>query len=283
MSFAMRRLEPFGVEIDHDLSKPLDEAGQAALRDLLYRESLLLFRDQSLTEDDQLRIMGHFGKVLYEEGYRFEIALDGMLGTHRLAYHSDNIFLTDPIQMLSLYAIDVDEGRTSTLFAHNQKVLDALPADLRERLPAMNARAVIPMSQAERSVAYDSPDFLPQYVRRAVFPHAVTGEPTLLVTELQTSRIDGLPQAESDALLQQLFDALYAPANLYEHVWRNRDLLIWDNFALQHSRADQTGMTRRRLRRVCMGTKTFFECCPQFNPEDPEIAAWLDGQNLMTA
>ena len=283
MSFEVRRLEPFGVEVDHDLARPLDDAGQAALRDLLYREKLLLFRDQSLTEADQVRIMGHFGKVLLEEGYRFEIALDGMLGTHRLAYHSDNIFLSDPIQMLSLYAIEVDEDRTSTLFAHNQKVLDAVPADLRQRLTKMDARAVIPMSQAERSLSYDTPDFLPQYVRPAVFPHPVTGEPTLLVTELQTSRIDGLPPVESEALLQQLFAALYAPANLYEHVWRNRDLLIWDNFALQHSRADQSAMTKRRLRRVCMGTKTFFELCPQFNPEDPEIAAWLDGHNLMTA
>src|ERR1051326_617198 len=109
MSFAIRRLEPFGVEVDHDLSQPLDEAGRAALRDLLQRESLLLFSDQSIAEDDQVRIMGHFGKVLFEEGYQFEIALDGMLGAHRLAYHSDNIFLTDPILMLSLYAIDVDE------------------------------------------------------------------------------------------------------------------------------------------------------------------------------
>jgi hypothetical protein len=32
-----------------------------------------------------------------------------------------------------------------------------------------------------------------------------------------------------------------------------------------------------------VGTKTFFECCPQFDPSDPEIAAWLDGKNLMTA
>jgi taurine dioxygenase len=282
MSFQIRRLEPFGVEVDCDLAQPLDEAGQAALRALLQRESLLLFRDQSLAEADQVRIMGHFGKVLYEEGYQFEIALDGMLGAHRLAYHSDNIFLSDPILMLSLYALEVDEGRTSTLFAHNQKVLDALLAELRERLPAMDARAVIPMTQVERNLSYETPDFLPQYVRPAVFPHAVTGVPTLPVTELQTSRIDGLPPAESEVLLQQLFDALYAPSNVYEHVWRNRDLLLWDNFALQHSRADQRAMTKRRLRRVCMGTKTFFECCPQFDPSDPEIDAWMNGQKLMT-
>lgn len=282
MSWEVHRLEPFGVKVVQDLSQPLDSAGQAELRELLYREKLLLFRDQSLTEEDQVRIMGHFGKVLFEEGYQFEIALDGMLGTHRLAYHSDNIFLAEPIQMLSLYAIDVDEGQTSTVFADNQRVLDALPADLRERLTGMDARAVIPMSQAERSLSYETPEFLPQYVRPAVFPHAVTGEPTLLVTELQTSRIDGLPPAESEALLQQLFAALYAPANVHEHVWRNRDLLIWDNFALQHCRADQSARTKRRLRRVCMGTKTFFELCPQFNPEDPEIGAWLSGQTLMT-
>ena len=81
-------------------------------------------------------------------------------------------------------------------------------------------------------------------------------------------------------LLGELFDHLYAPANVYRHRWRNGDLVIWDNIALQHARPDQSATPRRRLRRVAVAEKTFFQLCPQFPPDDPRIAAWGVGGRL---
>ena len=43
------RLGTFGVEIDFDMSQPLDERSQVAFRDIFYKEGLLLFRGQDLT------------------------------------------------------------------------------------------------------------------------------------------------------------------------------------------------------------------------------------------
>ena len=38
---------------------------------------------------------------------------------------------------------------------------------------------------------------------------------------------------------------------------------------------------KRRLRRVAVADKTFFQLCPQFSIEDPRIIAWGFGATLM--
>lgn len=278
---AARALPTIGAQADIDLSRPLDPGGQQALRDLLFEHGLLVFRDQSLSDADQTRVLGYFGQVLVEEGGHREIAVDGNLGACRLLFHSDLAFTREPFKLLSLYGIDVDEGRTSTLFASGTRVLDRLPADLRRRLDGLQATTVIPPSQTQRAVQYETPAFFPQITQPAIIAHPVTGAPILFAFEMQTSRIEGLDPEDSEALLHELFGHLYAPENVYEHVWRNGDLVIWDNIALQHARPDQAATPRRRLRRVAVADKTFFQLCPQFDPEDPKVLAWGSGADLM--
>ena len=97
-----------------------------------------------------------------------------------------------------------------------------------------------------------------------------TGTRALYVSELQTDRIEGLPLAESDQLLQELFGYLYAPDNVYEHWWHEGDLVVWDNFAVQHGRRDLADVGRRTLQRAVIGEKTLFEQCPQMRYVDGE-------------
>jgi taurine dioxygenase len=282
-TFDTRPLPSFGREVDFDLSRPLDDAQQQALRDLLYGEGLLVFRKQALSDEDQTRVLGHFGHVLFEEGGHREISVDGNLGACKLIFHSDLAFTPEPFKLLSLYGIEVDDGATSTLFASGTRAMTRLPAALRARVENLQTAIVIPPSQTERAVTYETPDFLPQITGPAVAPHPVTGQPFLNVFEMQTSRIEGLPPGESEALLQELFGYLYAPDNVYEHVWHRGDLVIWDNLALQHSRPDQQATAKRRLRRIAVADKTFFQLCPQFASDDPRILAWGSGAKLMVA
>jgi len=279
----LKELTPFGVEVDIDLAKPLTDSAGAALRDLLYDRKLIIFRDQKLAEHDQVRVMGHIGKVLGSNGEYREISSDGNLGAGPLCYHSDLSFTPEPFKVLSLHALDVVDGQTWTRFASGTRAVETLPADLRSRVEAMNAVALISLIQSHREIAYSAPTLLPQQERPAIVPHPITGEPILYVTEMQTARIDDLPPDESEALLQQLFGCLYAPANVYEHRWRNGDLVIWDNLALQHSRPDLTGCIPRRLQRVAVADKSFFDLCPQFDLGDPRVTAWAEGKTLQVA
>src|SRR5690606_36994699 len=85
-----------------------------------------------------------------------------------------------------------------------------------------------------------------------VMPHPVTGDDLLYVSAMQTDSIVGLPEDESEALLARCWEVLYAPDNVYEHVWSPGDLLVWDNLALHHARRAVSG--RRTLRRVPVGS-----------------------------
>jgi taurine dioxygenase len=122
---------------------------------------------------------------------------------------------------------------------------------------------------------------VPQVTRPAVVTHEVTGEKILYVTEMQTAPFEGLHQPESDALPNELFPCLYRPENVYRHDWKNGDLVIWDNIALQHSRPDLRGCVPRRLQRIAVADKSFFDLCPQFSLGDARIAAWAAGETLV--
>lgn len=268
-----RDLSPFGAEVELDLSQPLDERHESELLELLNETGLLLFRGQSLTDADQTRVMQAFGHVLVEEGGHREISAAGNLGSTRLLFHSDLAFTFEPFKLLSLFALDLTTG-TETHFASNTRVLGALPPELRSRVSQTSATTVLPPSQGERLVAYDTPPLWPQITRPTVIEHADTGAPILYISEQQTSRIEGLSREQSAELLEELFGYLYAPANVYRHSWRNGDFVIWNNIAVQHARPDQSATPRRRLRRIAVAEKTFFELCPQFSPNDQRIAAW---------
>jgi alpha-ketoglutarate-dependent taurine dioxygenase len=88
-AFSHRPLASIGAEVEFDRSRQLGGAQQEALRALLYGQGLLLFWGQSLSDEDQTRILSIFGPVLVEEGGHREIAADGNLGCCRLLYHSD--------------------------------------------------------------------------------------------------------------------------------------------------------------------------------------------------
>lgn len=280
MDLRFRRLHPFGLELDIDLSIALTEEDRVQFRDLFYLEKLLVFRGQHLSEDEQVRLMGYIGDVLGSKGEYREISSDGNLGTGPLCFHSDLSFTPEPFKALSLHALEVVENQTSTCFAHGVRAAASLGPEFRDRIDCMDAVALISRVQSHREVAFSAPAFLPQVTRPAVILHPVTGEPILYVSEMQTARIGDLSPLESETLLQALFAHIYEPSNVHEHRWRNGDLVIWDNLALQHSRPDLTGCIPRRLQRVAVADKSFFDLCPQFALGDPRVTAWAAGETL---
>jgi taurine dioxygenase len=88
---------------------------------------------------------------------------------------------------------------------------------------------------------------------RAVHPvlrvHDESGTRALYVSRLMTERIVGFPETESDALLNELYDAIDA-FPYYEHRWSVGDTVIWDNRSVSHSRSDFDATERRLLKRV---------------------------------
>ena len=75
-------------------------------------------------------------------------------------------------------------------------------------------------------------------VKPLVWDHPRTGRELLWLCEQMTSEVVELDAEESEALLRELFAHLYSPENRWQHEWREGDLLLWDNVAVQHSRPD---------------------------------------------
>ena len=80
--------------------------------------------------------------------------------------------------------------------------------------------------------------------------HPETGRKALFVNRLMTLWIEGIDRAESDEILNYLFDHIENPAFLYEHKWRVGDLMMWDNRCSVHARTFFSPEKRRMMRRV---------------------------------
>ena len=86
--------------------------------------------------------------------------------------------------------------------------------------------------------------------------------PILYVSELHTSHVSELTSAKSERLVQDLFRHLHDPRALYSHHWREGDLVIWDNIAMQHGRRfhsdtpENDASSRCTLRRVAVNAKS---------------------------
>jgi taurine dioxygenase len=75
----------------------------------------------------------------------------------------------------------------------------------------------------------------------------------LALCRLMTDRIEGLPEDQSRALIEELCDRIEDPSNVYSHEWRVGDILIWDNRCTSHARTDFATTERRLMKRVTIG------------------------------
>jgi taurine dioxygenase len=254
-----RPLSPFGAQVELDLAFAHPTGTVQTLRDLFDRHHLLVFDHQHLPGDEQKRVAGWFGPVDEKAPATF---LDG-LGTGPLSFHSDQTSSPHPFVGLSLHAVDVTDGMTSTVFVDGVMAARTLPPSLLDRVAGRLALHVLPVSIAERVRAPDALE-RPRAVHPILLEHPRTGE-TILFVNTRTDRILDLGDEESETLLQELFDHLYSGAHTYAHPWSTGDLLVWDNLSLQHGRPETPTGVRRKLQRVAIGD----------NPEVSQVPAEL--------
>lgn len=273
-AFSVRPLQPFGVEVEFDLREKLADRQREELNRLRGEHHLLLFRRQSLSIERQMEVMGAFGPILMSRGdgygYVSNVHPEGILGNTELEFHSDLDF--SPLgayYALSLHAVEVEDDRTSTIFCSAARAYDNLPSALKQRLLALEALDVQLQDMTGRNRFRDLGPDIPRCIHPLVRHLPLTGRPAIFASRSGTDSVMGMAEADSDALLGTLFDHLYDQSNRYEHRWRQGDLLVWDNRALQHCRGAVAPGTRRTLQRVTVaepGTG-FFDAFPQFRRE----------------
>lgn len=266
----LRQVEPFGIEVAGDVGSGFSSAEQDDLREAWASQGLLLFRGIHLSMQEQIDLCGIFGPTLplgHPENYLVSnVAPDGFLGTQELLFHNDIPFVPAPYPGGSLHAIDVDSGVSATRFASGYLAYDSLPDSLRERIAGLRSLQLRKRVAVTRTRLTDLVDGDSAAVHSVVRRHRTTGRPYVFVNEDMTGGLIGLTEEASDSLLAQIFEVFYSPENVYEHVWRNGDMVLWDNLAVQHARAALTTPAHRTLQRVTVAKYGLYDQ----NPTDLE-------------
>lgn len=84
-----------------------------------------------------------------------------------------------------------------------------------------------------------------------VMTHPITGRSILYANPGYTVSIDGMPAAESQEILDHLFEHQLQPEYQYQHLWTENDVLMWDNFGTIHNAVADYGPTEHRLIKRC--------------------------------
>ena len=255
-AFAWTPLAPLGAEVHLDLSMPLSAGQEAGLVSLMRERGLILARGQSLSMDRQRTLCALFGPILLREGETGYMTNEGGgPAASGYSFHSDAAYTPDPFDALSLHALDVAAEASSTRFVSAETGLAALPAELRDLLEYCEQEMISPdyTQLSGRSCDQRDPEALRRAVMPAVFTNPHNHRPAAWVSEMQTARLLGMEWQESRDTLHRIYDHLYAPERVFEHRWRNGDLLIWDNIALQHARGNLENVGKRLLQRVIVG------------------------------
>jgi alpha-ketoglutarate-dependent taurine dioxygenase len=236
---------------------PLDDETIAALRKLFNERGLLVFRKTPL----DIRFQTYLSELLIGNDVPDADALfvkDNFLISNReptgaapygrLLFHSDQMWSArDRVDLISLYGREVGQPATPTLFVSAVEGWETLPGDLRARVENRSAIQHYDAEVYRKRAAGDADVLVSTYdtgedffVTPIGFTHPRTGKTILYVCQQTTQRVEGMSEEESDSLLDALFDHLYAKGRELAHYWKEGDLVVWDNLALQHARPNVT-------------------------------------------
>jgi len=264
--------ETFGAEADIDLSQPFTPQMLEAWRELFRTRHLILVRCGALETEAQERATRAFGELLVGRDAQDQPSTltyvstneeKGGLGTTELAFHSDFSFTPKPLEGICLYGDSVVDGASSTKWISAIDGYNGLSPSLRKRIADLKVVNVISNIRLKRNRFNGCEPTLPA-TTHPIVRHTPSGEAFLYVNEAQTDHIVGLSAADSDAILDELFASLYASGRVVEHPWRKGDLVIWNNWVLQHARGEVSGVGERTLRRFQIGGVPLAEQFPDF-------------------
>ena len=260
-----------------DLRGPLDPAMVEAIVHASDRYAVLVFRDQDLTDEQQvvfstrlgplettirklrpgheLRLdqhvsdisnLDHQGNVLEREDRRRMYSLGDRL------WHTDSSFKAVPAKYSLLSARQIPAAGGETQFADLRAAYDALPDATKAQLEGLVAdhsiiysRSTIgftDFSDEERAGLQPVPQML-------VRVHPGSKRKTLYLAS-HAMAIRGMPVPEARLLLRDLIEHATQQQFVYTHRWRVGDLVMWDDRCTMHRARPYESSERRDMHRT---------------------------------
>ena len=241
-----------------DLNAQIPQETIAAIWRIFVDHTVVVFRGQNLAQADLVRATSQFGEcgeydrpaAFHTSGQRKvlpQIMLItnirengepiGSLPDGEMWFHHDTIHRKVPHKATLLYSVEIPSWGGNTAFSNLMAAYDALSEDLRGAIEgrmiynAYNYGGVKkgdPNATAARSFS----------VHPAVRVCPDNGRKAIYIDRLMSQHIVDMPEAESEAILNRIYDFIEREEFCYEHVWKKGDVLMWDNRTSIHARRD---------------------------------------------
>ena len=255
-----------GAEIHGlDLSRELSKENSLRIRKLLNEYEVIFFRDQDISPARQKALALSFGPLQTHpayatvEGFEEITILESTPEKPTMieAWHTDMTFRKHPPMGAVLKAVTIPPKGGDTLWSSMTAAYNGLSFHMQRFLEDLTAvhdfsygfkESLAEPGGKERladAVAANPP------VRHPVIrTHPETGKKVIFVNSLFTTHIEGLRPAESDALLQFLFQHVTTPEYTCRFQWQPHSIAIWDNRSTQHKPINDYFPAHRRLERI---------------------------------
>ena len=178
-------------------------------------------------------------------------------------WHSDWSFMKKPPSATLLHSKIIPPVGGNTLFANTERSFAALPEVMKNKLRNLKVihSAKIPyaddgfyaLEKEERSMK-----ILPSKEAKASFSHPMvkihpeTKKECLFINPVYTINVEDFSEEESQQLLWELYEHMIQDQFIYEHVWNDDMLIMWDNRTVMHQATGGYDGYDRLLHRITL-------------------------------
>ena len=261
----------FAAEVSGlDITQPVAPADVTALEAGMNRYAVLVFRDQPVSDAQQMAFSQNFGALENPRGGNVtkpgdnrlasgmndvsNLGKDGkplardsrqrLFNLGNLLWHSDSSFRAIPAKYSLLSARIVNPKGGNTEFADMRAAYDALDADTSTEIADLICEHSLMFSRGSLGFTEytgEERELFKPVRQRLVRTHPVTGRKSLYLSS-HAGAILGRPTPEARILLGDLREHATQPQFVYIHKWRVNDLVMWDNRQTMHRgrRYDET-------------------------------------------
>ncbi|KAK0109538.1 hypothetical protein ONS95_002225 [Cadophora gregata] len=266
-----------GTEIVGLQLKDLTDTQKDELALLIAERSVVFFRDQDLSPQDQKKLGEYYGEVEIHPQVPHVPGVPGvsvlwpaLMATERKAsfrqpggasrWHTDLVHEKHPAGITHLHNDTVPSIGGDTLWASGYAAYSKLSPEFRKIIDGREAIYVSAHTYLDRN----DPNAGPKHVERIhpiVRVHPATGWKALWVNRAMTKSIVGLDKGESDAILNYLYDVYESNVDIQVRFkWTPRTSALWDNRITMHNASwDYEGLEPRHGTRVTsLAEKPYF-------------------------